>query len=138
MHVRAIIGAMSNSQQPPAPVRFYTEDELDALEIHDPDAAYRIARAQALAARALNAAPPRGADLPPPDLQRVKQAIEDVRHILMRDGGDIELVDIDGSVVRVRMKGACVGCPNSVLDLKNIVERVLRGVPGVTAVRNTF
>lgn len=129
---------MTDSPRPPAPVRFYTEDELDALERHDPDKAYRIARAQALAARALNAVPRSGTELPPPDLQRVQQAIEDVRHILTRDGGDIELVDIEGSVVRVRMKGACVGCPNSVLDLKNIVERVLRGVPGVTAVRNTF
>lgn len=129
---------MTDSPRPPAPVRFYTEDELDALELNDPDKAYRIARAQALAARTLNAAPPSGAELPPPDLQRVQQAIEDVRHILTRDGGDIELVDIEGSVVRVRMKGACAGCPNSVLDLKNIVERVLRGVPGVTAVRNTF
>ena len=129
---------MSDSPPKPAPVRFYTEEELDALETSDPDKAYRIARAQALAARALNAAPPSGADSAPPDLGKVRQAIEDVRHILMRDGGDIELVDIDGSVVRVRMKGACAGCPNSVLDLKNIVERVLRGVPGVTAVRNTF
>lgn len=128
---------MSDSPPKPAPVRFYTEEELDALETSDPDKAYRIARAQALAARALNAAPS-GADSAPPDLGKVRQAIEDVRHILMRDGGDIELVDIDGSVVRVRMKGACAGCPNSVLDLKNIVERVLRGVPGVTAVRNTF
>lgn len=123
---------------PIEPIRFYTEDELDALEAIDPDRAYRIARAQAMAQRQRQAPPHAGEALPPPDPAAVKQALEDVRHILQRDGGDIELVDIQGPVVRVRMKGACVGCPNSVLDLKNVVEKVLRAVPGVTGVQNTF
>lgn len=117
-------------------IRFYTEEELDALETHDPDAAYRIARAQAMAVRA-EAAQPIVSD-EPPDARAVQDAVDDVRRILQRDGGDIELVDIQGSVVRVRMKGACAGCPNSVLDLRNVVEKVVRGVPGVSAVVNTF
>ncbi|MHB8253167.1 MAG: NifU family protein [Acidiferrobacter sp.] len=117
-------------------IKFYTEEELDALENSDPDAAYRIARAQAMAARADTTQPILSTE--PPDLAAVQGAVEDVRRILQRDGGDIEFVDIQGSVVRVRMKGACAGCPNSVLDLRNVVEKVVRGVPGVSAVVNTF
>lgn len=118
------------------PIRFYSEEELDALEATDPDRAYRIARAQAMAQRAVH--PSASVDTGPPDPDKVKQALGDVRALLARDGGDIELVGIEGSVVRVRMKGACVGCPNSVLDLKNVVEKVLLGVPGVSKVLNTF
>ncbi len=118
-------------------IRFYTEAELDALEERDPDTAYRIARAQAIAARARQASPP-DAGAGPPDEAEVCRAIEDVRRILQRDGGDIELVDIVGATVRVRMKGACAGCPNSVLDLRNVVEKVVCAVPGVSAVVNTF
>lgn len=130
---------MNESQKTPLePIRFYTEEELDELEAVDPDRAYRIARAQAMAERQQKNQLGSGGKGPPPDIALVKQALEDVRQILRRDGGDIELVDIQGSVVRVRMKGACVGCPNSVLDLKNVVEKVLRGVPGVTDVQNTF
>ncbi|MHB1565475.1 MAG: NifU family protein [Acidiferrobacter sp.] len=123
------------TQTPIQPVRFYTEEELDSLEQQDPDRAYRIARAQTLAERGRVRAPVTGQ--PPAELA-VREAVDDVRHILQRDGGDIELVDIVGSVVRVRMKGACAGCPNSVLDLRNVVEKVVLGVPGVSAVVNTF
>lgn len=123
------------AQTPIQPIRFYTEEELDRLEQQDPDRAYRIARAQTLAERGRVRAPVTGR--PPAELA-VREAVDDVRHILQRDGGDIELVDIAGSVVRVRMKGACAGCPNSVLDLRNVVEKVILGVPGVSAVVNTF
>lgn len=120
----------------PQPIRFYSEEELDALEQSDPDKAYRIARAQAMAARTRPTAIRQTEG--PPDADKVREAVNDVRQILMRDGGDIELVDIRGSIVQVRMKGACVGCPNSVLDLRNVVEKVLLGVPGVSGVENTF
>ncbi len=123
---------------PVAPVRFFTDEELDALELVDPDRAFRIARAQAMAARADTIPSANQMAGEPPDARRVQEAVEDVRQILMRDGGDIELVEIEASVVRVRMKGACVGCPNSVLDLKNVVEKVVLAVPGVTRVENTF
>ncbi|MHB8415351.1 MAG: NifU family protein [Acidiferrobacteraceae bacterium] len=117
------------------PIRLYTDEELDIIEQTDPGRAYRIARAQALATRA---PPPPSGDLAPPDPERVRQAVEDVRHILNRDGGDIEFVGINGSIVQVRMKGACVGCPNSVLDLRNVVEKVLMGVHGVRGVVNLY
>ncbi len=118
-------------------IRFFTEEELDALEETDPDTAYRIARAQAIAAR--DRSPPVSlAEAGPPDRAAVARAVEDVRRILQRDGGDIELVDVEGAVVRVRMKGACAGCPNSVLDLRNVVEKIVCAVPGVSSVVNTF
>lgn len=121
-----------------APVRFYTEEELDKMEEVDPDRAYRIARAQAMAARGpgLERHPE---DQPPPEYARVQEAIADVRQILKQDGGDIELVAIEGRVIRVRLKGACVGCPNAPLDLKNVVEKVLlNAIPGATRIANTF
>ena len=119
-----------------APIRFYTEAELDALEDRDPDQAFEIARAQALANRASRTPPP--ADAPMPELLQVAEALIGVRRILNRDGGDIELVGLEGRVVRVRMKGACAGCPNSVIDLRDVVEKVLLGVTGVASVENVF
>jgi len=48
-------------------------------------------------------------------------------------------VEISGTIVRVRLKGACVGCPNSMLDLKNVVEKIVRRTfPQVTEVQNTY
>ncbi len=118
-------------------IRFFTEEELDALEETDPDMAYRIARAQAIAARD-RLAPTQASETGPPDRAAVERAIEDVRRILQRDGGDIELIGIDGTRVQVRMKGACAGCPNSVLDLRHVVEKIVCAVPGVSSVVNTF
>lgn len=123
-----------STPHPAEPVRFYTEQELDELEQTDPERAYRIARAQAMAARAAPRAVPSG----PPDPEQVREAVQGVRAILNRDGGDIELVGIEGSVVRVRMKGACAGCPHSVIDLRNVVQKIVGAVPGVTEVRNVF
>lgn len=75
----------------------------------------------------------------PIDEQQVRAVIEEARRGLMMDGGDIEFVEMAGDVVRVRMKGACVGCPSAVLHLKQGVERLVKErVPGVSAVVNTF
>ncbi|HET9122807.1 MAG TPA: NifU family protein, partial [Acidiferrobacteraceae bacterium] len=114
------------------PIRFYTEDELDALEARDPDRAFEIARAQALAERGPRTPPAPNA--PMPEVGPVEEALMGVRRILNRDGGDIEFVGLAGRIVRVRMKGACAGCPNSVIDLRDVVEKVLLGVPGVAGV----
>ena len=68
--------------------------------------------------------------------ERVEQALAKVRPALQADGGDVELVDIgaDG-IVKVRLKGACGGCPMSQLTLKMGIERILKKeVPEVTAV----
>jgi Fe-S cluster biogenesis protein NfuA len=58
--------------------------------------------------------------------ERVEQAIEKIRPFLQRDGGDIELVEIRDGVVKVRLKGACMGCPMSQITLQEGVGRALK------------
>ncbi|MBN2611353.1 MAG: NifU family protein [Bacteroidales bacterium] len=57
----------------------------------------------------------------------VKAAIETVRPYLLADGGDVELVEITSDlVVKVRLTGACHGCPFSVMTLKAGIEQAVR------------
>ena len=117
------------------PDHVYSEDELDAIEAVDPELALRLDRAQTFALRQAADEPADG----PIDESAVRQAVEEARRILMQDGGDIEYMGLDGRTVQVRLKGACVGCPRSTLDLKNVVERLVRSrAPGVERVANTF
>ncbi|MCX5781343.1 MAG: NifU family protein [Elusimicrobia bacterium] len=58
---------------------------------------------------------------------KVEKAIAKIRPHLQMDGGDIELVDVSADgVVKVRLKGACSGCPMSALTMQNGVARVLK------------
>ncbi len=58
--------------------------------------------------------------------EKVLEVIQEIRPNLQADGGDIELVDItDDGIVKVRLKGACSGCPGAAMTLKNGVERLL-------------
>ncbi len=68
--------------------------------------------------------------------KRVENAITKVRPYLQRDGGDIELVEVtEDGVVKVRLTGACRGCPYSQITLQAGVERVIKHeVPEVTKV----
>ncbi len=68
--------------------------------------------------------------------ERVQEALDKIRPALQADGGDVELVEVgDDGVVKVRLVGACAGCPMSQLTLANGVERVLKeNVPEVTRV----
>jgi Fe-S cluster biogenesis protein NfuA len=67
--------------------------------------------------------------------EEIAQALEEVRPGLQRDGGDIELVDVVDGVVKVRLKGACAGCPMSQMTLKVGVESYLKKkVPSVKSV----
>lgn len=67
----------------------------------------------------------------------VQQVLDLIRPAVQSDGGDVELVDVDpDGVVRVRLHGACVGCPSSSITLQVGIERSLKQrVPGVTAVK---
>ena len=56
----------------------------------------------------------------------VEKVLDEVRPQLIADGGNIELVDVIDGVVRVKLKGACAGCPMSAMTLKNGVERYLK------------
>ncbi len=68
--------------------------------------------------------------------EKVEAALEKIRPSLQADGGDVELVEVtDSGVAKVRLTGACKGCPMSQMTLKSGVERVLKQeVPGLKAV----
>lgn len=70
--------------------------------------------------------------------EKVEQALEKVRPALQADGGDVKLVDVDrDGVVRVRLTGACGGCPMSQMTLKMGIEKTLKlHVPEVTRVES--
>lgn len=68
--------------------------------------------------------------------EAVEKALEKIRPLLQRDGGDIELVEITDGIVKVRLTGACKGCPMSQMTLKQGVERMLmKEVPGLKEVQ---
>jgi len=58
--------------------------------------------------------------------EQVEAVLDRVRPAIRSDGGDIELVGIEGNNVHVRLQGHCVGCPSSMMTLKFGVERALR------------
>jgi Fe-S cluster biogenesis protein NfuA len=58
--------------------------------------------------------------------EQIQAALDKIRPALQADGGDVELVDVEGGVVKVRLVGACQGCPMSQMTLTNGVERVLK------------
>lgn len=69
--------------------------------------------------------------------EKVEKVIQDLRQYLQMDGGDIELVDVDEKTgeVKVRLKGACHGCPMAIVTLTQGVEaRLKEQVPEVTKV----
>lgn len=69
------------------------------------------------------------------DEDKVKEVLEKVRPMLQMDGGDVELVEIDDDVVKVRLKGACHGCPMSQMTLQMGIEQTLKKeIPGVKRV----
>ena len=58
--------------------------------------------------------------------EKIEKALEKIRVALKQDGGDIELVGVEDGVVKVRLKGACAGCPMSQMTLANFVETKLK------------
>ncbi len=57
---------------------------------------------------------------------RVEKALNELRPNLQADGGDIELLGVDKGVVKVKMKGACAGCPMSTMTLRLGVENFIK------------
>jgi Fe-S cluster biogenesis protein NfuA len=67
--------------------------------------------------------------------ERVQEVLDKVRPALQADGGDVEFVALEDGVVKVRLTGACNGCPMSQLTLTHSVERVLKAeIPEVERV----
>ena len=66
---------------------------------------------------------------------RVEKVINRIRPAVQMDGGDIELVGADNGLVKLRLVGACSGCPSSMMTLKMGIERAIRAeVPEITGV----
>ncbi|MHC4505714.1 MAG: NifU family protein [Planctomycetota bacterium] len=69
------------------------------------------------------------------DEAKVKEALDEVRPMVKADGGDVELVAIEGKVVKVRLQGHCAGCPMAQMTLQRGIEtRVREKVPEVERV----
>jgi Fe-S cluster biogenesis protein NfuA len=68
---------------------------------------------------------------------KVKEMLAKIRPMLQADGGDVEFVAIEDGVVKVRLKGACAGCPMSQMTLKQGIEKLLKKeIPGVKSVES--
>lgn len=57
---------------------------------------------------------------------QIKQLLEKVRPFLQRDGGDVEFVAYEDGVVKVRLQGACSGCPGAQMTIKSVIEKILK------------
>jgi len=58
--------------------------------------------------------------------EKVEAALEQIRPALLADGGDVELVDVNDGVVKLRLKGACSGCPMATMTLQLGIERTIK------------
>ena len=71
--------------------------------------------------------------------ENVEQVLDEVRPYLMADGGDVELDEIDGLVVRLKLKGACGSCPSSSTTMKlGIQRRLMERIPEVSDVEEVL
>jgi Fe-S cluster biogenesis protein NfuA len=69
--------------------------------------------------------------------EKIQMVLNKIRPMLQADGGDVEFVDVTDGVVRVRLQGACAGCPMSQMTLKNGIERLLKQeIPEITSVES--
>lgn len=67
--------------------------------------------------------------------EKVEQSLGQIRPALQLDGGDVELVDIEDGIVKVKLQGACHGCPMAAMTLQMGIERTLkRDVPEIKGV----
>ena len=67
--------------------------------------------------------------------ENVEKVLDELRPFLMADGGNVEVVEIDGQIVKVRLQGACGSCPSSTMTLKMGIERKMReSIPEVSEV----
>ena len=67
--------------------------------------------------------------------EKVEAAMNKIRPMLQADGGDVELISVEDGIVKVRLQGACAGCPMSQMTLRNGIERILKQeIPEVESV----
>ena len=72
--------------------------------------------------------------------ERVEEVLGKVRPMLQRDGGDVVLVDVqDDGIVKVKLTGACAGCPMSTMTLKNAFEETIKKeIPEIKSVEQVM
>ncbi|MEY3868113.1 MAG: NifU family protein [Microcoleaceae cyanobacterium] len=72
-------------------------------------------------------------------IENVEKVLDTMRPYLMSDGGNVELVEIEGPVVKLRLQGACGSCPSSTMTLRMGIERKLRDeIPEIVEVEQVF
>ncbi|MEB3337171.1 MAG: NifU family protein [Leptolyngbyaceae bacterium] len=71
--------------------------------------------------------------------ENVETVLDELRPYLMADGGNVELVELDGPIVKLRLQGACGSCPSSAMTLKMGIERKLReSIPEIAEVEQVL
>jgi Fe-S cluster biogenesis protein NfuA len=79
------------------------------------------------------------ANAPSTQYDEVLEVLDKLRPFLQRDGGDVELVDVEDGIVKLRLMGACGSCPSSTITLKAGIERaLLEEVEGIQEVMQVF
>jgi Fe-S cluster biogenesis protein NfuA len=69
----------------------------------------------------------------------VETVLDELRPYLMADGGNVELVELDGPIVKLRLQGACGSCPSSTMTLRMGIERKLReSIPEIAEVEQVM
>ena len=69
--------------------------------------------------------------------EKVQEALIAIRPSLQADGGDVELVDVENGIVKVRLTGACAGCPMSQMTLKQGIEaHIKKTIPEIESVES--
>lgn len=58
--------------------------------------------------------------------EKVEAILAQIRPALQSDGGDVELIDVNEGIVRLKLRGACDGCPMATMTLRHGIERVLK------------
>ena len=68
---------------------------------------------------------------------KITSRLEELRAVLQADGGDLEIVAVEGKNVKLKLRGACGGCPHAAMTIKGGLERILREEidPGITIER---
>jgi len=71
--------------------------------------------------------------------ENVEKVLDELRPYLMSDGGNVELVELEGPIVKLRLQGACGSCPSSAMTLRMGIERKLREmIPEIAEVEQVF
>ncbi|MCT7956239.1 NifU family protein [Laspinema palackyanum] len=71
--------------------------------------------------------------------ENVETVLDELRPYLMADGGNVELVELEGPIVKLRLQGACGSCPSSAMTLRMGIERKLReSIPEIAEVEQVL